>query len=241
MHQDWAAFFTGLNGRASVRISSGMFWEYYFCCRSGAVYFISGHEAFGISAVYAPLANHPSLAILLSAFILAAQKSVDLVITHRARENSVTIFNLRQVVRLLAIILVSLVVLSAVSQTWYTLPIALGIFSIVIGFALQTPMTSFVGWIYILVRRPYNVGDRIKIDDATGDAIDVSYFDTTLWEFGGQYLSTDHPSGRVIKFPNSTVLSTPVYNYSWELSLISGTRYDSTSPITATWISSNPP
>ena len=47
--------------------------------------------------------------------------------------------------------------------------------------------------------------------------IDVGYFDTTLWEFGGQYLSTDHPSGRIIKFPNSSVLNTAVYNYSWPL------------------------
>ena len=53
---------------------------------------------------------------------------------------------------------------------------------------------------------PYQVGDRIKIGEATGDVIDVGYLDTTLWEFGGQYLSTDHPSGRIIKFPNSNVL-----------------------------------
>jgi len=83
--------------------------------------------------------------------------------------------------------------------------------------AVQTPMTSFLGWIYILIRRPYQVGDRIQIEDATGDVIDVSYFDTTLWEFGGKYLSTDHPSGRIIKFPNSKVLSVMVFNYSWPL------------------------
>ncbi len=45
----------------------------------------------------------------------------------------------------------------------------------------------------------------------------VSYLDTTLWEFGGEYLWTDHPSGRIIKFPNSTVFDTPVFNYSWPL------------------------
>jgi len=61
------------------------------------------------------------------------------------------------------------------------------------------------------------VGDRIKIEDATGDVIDVNYLDTTLWEFGGDLLSTDHPSGRVIKFPNSRVLDTEVFNYSWPL------------------------
>jgi len=67
------------------------------------------------------------------------------------------------------------------------------------------------------VRAPYRVGDRIQIGQATGDVIEVSYLDTTLWEFGGKYLSSDHPSGRLIKFPNSSVLNTAVYNYSWPL------------------------
>jgi small-conductance mechanosensitive channel len=100
---------------------------------------------------------------------------------------------------------------------WYAALTALGAGSVIIGLAVQTAMKSFIGWIYILVRRPYRVGDRIKIDDATGDVIDVSYLDTTLWEFGGQYLSTDHPSGRIIKFPNEKVLDELVYNYSWPL------------------------
>jgi hypothetical protein len=37
------------------------------------------------------------------------------------------------------------------------------------------------------------------------------------WEFGGQYLSTDHPTGRIIRFPNSEVLSSAIYNYTWPL------------------------
>ncbi|HET7285999.1 MAG TPA: mechanosensitive ion channel family protein, partial [Pyrinomonadaceae bacterium] len=80
-----------------------------------------------------------------------------------------------------------------------------------------TPITSFIGWVYILVREPYRVGDRIKIGTAIGDVVDVNYLDTTLWEVGGDYLSTEQPSGRIIKFPNSTVLSVPVYNYTWPL------------------------
>ena len=91
-----------------------------------------------------------------------------------------------------------------------------------------------LAWIYILIRRPYRVGDRIRIGEATGDVIDVSYLDTTLWEFGGEYLSTDHPSGRLIKFPNSNVLATPVYNYSWPLFPYIW-KSSSTSPTTATW------
>jgi small-conductance mechanosensitive channel len=34
--------------------------------------------------------------------------------------------------------------------------------------------------------------------------------------FGGSYLTNDLPSGRLIRFPNSLVLSSGVYNYSWD-------------------------
>jgi small-conductance mechanosensitive channel len=43
----------------------------------------------------------------------------------------------------------------------------------------------------------------------------VTYLDTTLWEVGGPYISSDHPSGRIVKFPNANVLTSAVYNYSW--------------------------
>lgn len=128
-----------------------------------------------------------------------------------------TRFTLKRILRLIVGVLVAIIALSVFFVNWYTALISVGVLSVIVGLSLQTPMSSFIGWIYILVRRPYRVGDRIEIDDATGDVIDVGYFDTTLWEFGGKYLSTDHPSGRIIKFPNSKVLSTMVFNYSWPL------------------------
>ena len=57
----------------------------------------------------------------------------------------------------------------------------------------------------------------IELGDVRGDVIDVSYLDTTVWEIGGRHLSTDHPSGRLIRFPNTNVFTSPVFNYSWPL------------------------
>jgi len=133
------------------------------------------------------------------------------------RFDTVTRYNLKRILRLTVFLAIVIILVSAVFVGWYTALVSVGVLSLILGFALQTPITSFIGWIYILVRKPYRVGDRILIGGAAGDVIDVSYLDTTLWEFGGQYLSTDHPSGRIIKFPNSHVLTTPVYNYSWPL------------------------
>ncbi len=132
-------------------------------------------------------------------------------------EDASTRFTLQRVLHLVVAVLIALIAASIIFVNWYAALTALGIGSIIIGLAVQTPMKSFIAWIYIVVRQPYRVGDRIKIDDATGDVIDVGYLDTTLWEFGGQYISGDHPSGRLIKFPNEKVLDELVYNYSWPL------------------------
>ena len=116
-------------------------------------------------------------------------------------EDASTRFTLQRVLHLVVAVLIALIAASIIFVNWYAALTALGIGSIIIGLAVQTPMKSFIAWIYIVVRQPYRVGDLIKIDDATGDVIDVGYLDTTLWEFGGQYISGDDPSGRLIKFP----------------------------------------
>ncbi len=157
--------------------------------------------------------THGAMLIII---VLALAKALDVYLIAPIRE-APTRFTLRRIARLIVTILVALIAISILFVNWYTALISVGVISVIVGLSVQMPMTSFIGWIYILVRHPYRVGDRIKIDDATGDVIDVSYIDTTLWEFGGQYLSTDHPSGRIIKFPNSKVLNTIVYNYSWPL------------------------
>ena len=131
--------------------------------------------------------------------------------------DAVSRFNLKRILRLVIGLIAAFIVVSVLFVNWYAAVVSLGLISLILGFALQTPISSFIGWIYILTRAPYRVGDRIQIGDARGDVIDVSYLDTTLWEIGGRHLSTDHPSGRIIKFPNTNVFNTPVFNYSWPL------------------------
>src|SRR5436190_2881144 len=152
----------------------------------------------------------------LIVMVLAFAKAVSVYALGRIEDPS-TRFTLQRVLHLIVALLIALIVVSIIFVNWYAAAAALGVGSIVVGLAVQTPMKSFIAWIYILVRQPFRVGDRIKIGDATGDVIDVNYLDTTLWEFGGQYISGDHPSGRLIKFPNEKVLEEIVYNYSWPL------------------------
>jgi small-conductance mechanosensitive channel len=126
-------------------------------------------------------------------------------------------FNLTRLLHFVSRSILFFILLSVFYKNWYTAVVSLGLLSIVLGFALQTPILSFIGWIYILVRKPYKVGDRIKVGEDTGDVIDIDYLDTTMWEIKGENLSTNHPSGSIIRFPNSNILNASVFNYSWAL------------------------
>jgi len=174
------------------------------------------HGLVVLDNVYLPVMKQLTLAGFFSTTILALGELLITFGVHRVSDTG-SRYNLTRFIRLIIALAAGIVVISAFFSNWTTGLISLGVLSLVFGLALQVPLSNLFAWIYIIIRQPYRVGDRIRVHDATGDVIDVGYFDTTLWEFGGQYLSTDHPSGRIIKFPNSLVLSDPVYNYSWAL------------------------
>lgn len=180
------------------------------------LYYLVGSKLIPVPQKTVELARRFLRGAVFVTIVLAIAKAVSIYAIGRV-EDAAARFTLRRVEHLVVALVIALIVIGVVFVNWYTALISVGIGSVIIGLAVQTPMTSFLGWIYILIRRPYQVGDRIQIEDATGDVIDVSYLDTTLWEFGGKYLSSDHPSGRIIKFPNSKVLSAMVFNYSWPL------------------------
>jgi small-conductance mechanosensitive channel len=180
----------------------------------GVFYYLLRLEFLKFGEKYTLPVERGTLAAMTIVLILIISKLVKVFLISRVHNRSAR-YNLRRVANLLVGLAIFFIVLSILFANWYTAVVSLGLISLILGFALQTPITSFIGWIYILVKSPYQVGDRIRIGDATGDVIDVGYLDTTLWEFGGEFLTTDHPSGRIIKFPNSNVLGTSVYNYSW--------------------------
>lgn len=61
------------------------------------------------------------------------------------------------------------------------------------------------GWAYIMVRRPYVIGDRIQIGNITGDVVDIRLMETSVMEVSGT--EGGSTTGRVIYFPNAKVFS----------------------------------
>jgi len=156
-----------------------------------------------------------SLAAFTVTAILVAVKIAELFI-HKKSHTEFRRYNLIRVVRLLGIIISIFVVTSFLFANWYAAAVSLGLISLILGFALQTPISSLIGWFYIIIRNPYRIGDRIQVNEFKGDVVEINYLDTTLWEFGGNYLTNDLPSGRLIRFPNSLIFQSAVFNYSWQ-------------------------
>jgi len=102
-------------------------------------------------------------------------------------------------------------------RIWFTgfqdLGTFLGLVSAGLAIALKDLVASVAGWIYLLWRRPFEVGDRIQIGEHAGDVIDIRLFRFTLIEIGN-WVEADQSTGRVILIPNSRILIEAIANYS---------------------------
>lgn len=168
---------------------------------------------FSAWAAYLPFLRKLTLSLFLISMILLISKVIEKIIVSQAQIEGDR-YNLLRIIRLLSLVFILIVVASFLFQNLYGAVVSFGLISLVLGFALQAPITSFIAWLYIVFRRPYQVGNRIQINNLRGDVIEISYLDTIIWECSGDYLGNDRRSGRIIHFPNSLILKEEVINYS---------------------------
>jgi small-conductance mechanosensitive channel len=88
----------------------------------------------------------------------------------------------------------------------------LGLVSAALVIALQDPISDFVGWVFIISRRPFEIEDRIQIGEDAGDVIDIRFFQFSLNEIRN-WVDADQSTGRVLHVPNRKVFSHNIANY----------------------------
>jgi small-conductance mechanosensitive channel len=89
----------------------------------------------------------------------------------------------------------------------------LGLLTAGIAIALKDPLTNIAGWIFILTRKPFGLGDRVQIGEHAGDVIDLRLFQFTLLEIGN-WVHADQSTGRIIHVPNGIIFTQAQSNYS---------------------------
>lgn len=88
----------------------------------------------------------------------------------------------------------------------------LGLVSAGVAVALQDPLVNLAGWLYLIVRRPFGVGDRIQVGPHAGDVVDLQLFSIALLEIGN-WVQADQSTGRIMHIPNGWVFKHPIASY----------------------------
>jgi len=108
------------------------------------------------------------------------------------------------------VLTVSLVAIwiSGVGQTG----VFLGVLGAGIALSMQEVLLSAAGWLLIIIKRPFDIGDRVEFSGHTGDIIDIRVFQTSLLEVGN-WVGADQSTGRIINIPNSAIFRGLNANY----------------------------
>lgn len=110
-----------------------------------------------------------------------------------------------------------------VGRIWFegvgSLATFLGLLSAGIAIALRGPVTDMAGWVFLIWRQPFKVGDRIQVGDNKGDVIDIRFFKFTILEIGN-WVHADQSTGRVIHIPNHFVFNESIANYTSDFDFI---------------------
>ena len=95
----------------------------------------------------------------------------------------------------------------------------LGILTAALAIAMKDPLTNLAGWIFIIIRKPFTVGDRIEINGIKGDIIDIRLFQFSMMEIGN-WVEAEQSSGRIVHIPNGWTFTHAQQNYTAEFDFI---------------------
>ncbi|MCB0666050.1 MAG: mechanosensitive ion channel [Saprospiraceae bacterium] len=94
-----------------------------------------------------------------------------------------------------------------------------GLMAAGLAIVLKEPILNFFGWVYIIIKKPFDMGDRIQIKSVEGDILDIGFFEFTLLEIKN-WVEADQSTGRIIHIPNGLVFNNPVMNYNQAMDFI---------------------
>ncbi len=160
---------------------------------------------------YNPQIENLLLSILILAVLLLLRKILISLITKNTKDPKTVYYSKRiigYVYVFLAAVLIGSVWVSGLGQ----IGAYLGIASAGIAIALHETLANIAGWLFILWRKPFVIGDRIQIGETKGDVIDMRLFQFSLIEIGN-WVEAEQSTGRIVHVPNSHVLRERTANY----------------------------
>lgn len=169
-----------------------------------------------IRLLYANLESEQQARIIGTLFVLLALLLLRLlalrVIHRRLQHNPRALYNWRKateyVLAFVGVLLIGRLWLDGIQS----LATYLGLLSAGLAIALQDLVVNFAGWLFIVWRRPFIVGERIQIGQLMGDVIDIRIFQFSMLEVGGDRVYAEQNTGRLIHVPNGILFKEAVIN-----------------------------
>ncbi len=163
-----------------------------------------------------PYINSPFMIKLIESFILIIIIWLIKVLIVKLINKNITEVKIQYHWRKLINSTFFIILIILVGRIWFkgaqSLVTYLGLVSAGVAIALKDVLANLAGWLYIISRRPFNVGDRVQIGEFAGDVIDQSFFEFTLLEIGN-WVHADQSTGRIVHIPNGKIFSQDLANY----------------------------
>jgi small-conductance mechanosensitive channel len=137
------------------------------------------------------------------------------------KRQKTNIQNFTRLFNIVVLIILIIIAFLSYAGSFTGLGIAAGLFTAALGWALQRPITGIAAWIMVIVKKPFNIGDRIIIGDVKGDVKDITLTHIVLDEVGG-LVDSEVVSGRVIMVPNYQLYELNIINYTQQHDYVIG-------------------
>ena len=131
-----------------------------------------------------------------------AARSVARVMSTRSSRHHTVMFR-----RLVFYVIFVLFGVAALREAGFSLDVVLGaagILTVAIGFASQTSASNMISGLFLLVEKPFEIGDVIEVDATTGEVVGIDMLSVKLRTRDNLY----------VRIPNETLIKTPVVNRS---------------------------
>lgn len=112
--------------------------------------------------------------------------------------------------------IITVIGLLLVSRIWFEGVGAIGTYIALVAaglvIVLREPVQDIAGFLFIMWRSPFRLGDRIEVNDVKGDVIDQGLFKFSLMEIGN-WVDAEQSTGRVVHISNHKIFSGNIFNY----------------------------
>lgn len=150
-----------------------------------------------------------SLAILASLFLF--QHFVARALTRRMKDAAAR-YGVRKTAGYLTVGLSLILIGRLWSESFTALSTFLGLVAGGLAIALRDFFQNLAGWVFIMARRPFNVGERIQLGEVKGDVVDMRLLHFTVLELGN-WVDGDETTGRLLHLPNGQIFTRSLANY----------------------------